>query len=618
MLCRCLAFSFLISLTVAPQITAAADPPGYRPLFDGQSLAGWEGAGQPAEKCWKAEDGAIVCTGEKGTWLRSKERFDDFNLRLEYKLKPGGNSGVYIRVPENGTHHGDGAGIEVQVLDDGAERYRTLKPYQYTGSLYAIAPATQHVAKQPGTWNSLEINCRGTKYHVIHNGTQIIAADETTYPELKGRLTKGFLGLQNHNEEVWFRNIRIGPPRDLPVDPPPADWSQFRGPAGNGHAAAKHLPTTWNESTNVAWKTEIPGKGWSSPSLHRNRLYLTTAVPVEASDAEGPLSLRTLCIDATNGHIIWNVEVFQQEAGAPKIHSKNSHASPTALVDDGHIYVHFGHQGTACLDLNGKIIWKDTSHTYEPVHGNGGSPLLVGQLLIFSCDGADNPFVVALDTKTGDEKWRFDRTSDAENKFSFSTPTLIEVNGKQQFITPGSGVVNALDPQTGREIWHVNYGDGYSVIPKPVYGHGLLFVATGYNTPNVIAIRPEGASGDVTDTNVVWTIKKAAPHTPSLLLVGNELYFVSDKGVATCVDALTGHENWSERIGGAYSASPLFADGKIYLQAEDGNALVLEPGTKFTKIADTGFKERTLASYAVGDDCLFIRTEKHLYRVQQK
>jgi hypothetical protein len=217
----CLATLLTAIVTIA---FSADDPPGYRPLFDGQSLAGWEGAGQPAEKCWKAEDGTLVCTGEKGPWLRSREQFDDFNLRLEYKLKPGGNSGVYIRVPENGNHHGDGAGIEVQVLDDKAERYANIKPYQFTGSLYAIAPAMSHVGKDAGQWNTLEINCRGTKYHVLHNGTLIVAADETTFPELKGRLTKGFLGLQNHSEEVWYRNLRIGPALDLPVPaaPPPA------------------------------------------------------------------------------------------------------------------------------------------------------------------------------------------------------------------------------------------------------------------------------------------------------------------------------------------------------------------------------------------------------------
>jgi hypothetical protein len=191
-----------------------------KPIFDGQTLAGWEGAGEPAEKCWKADGGAIVCTGEKGPWLRSLEEFGDFNLRLEYKLKEGGNSGVYIRVPKNGNHHGDGAGVEIQVLDDKAERYKSLKPYQYTGSVYAVVPAGQHVGREAGQWNSLEINCRGTAYHVIHNGVMIVAADESSNPALKGRLARGFLGLQNHSEEVWFRNLRIGPAYELAVPPP--------------------------------------------------------------------------------------------------------------------------------------------------------------------------------------------------------------------------------------------------------------------------------------------------------------------------------------------------------------------------------------------------------------
>lgn len=191
-----------------------------KPLFDGQSLAGWEGAGEPAEKCWKAEGGMIVCTGEKGPWLRSKDQHGDFNLRLEYKLKAGGNSGVYIRVPEDGNHHGDGAGVEIQVLDDKADRYKTLKPYQYTGSVYAVVPAGQHVCREAGQWNSLEINCRGSAYHIVHNGVTIVAADEATWPGLKGRLTSGFLGLQNHSEEVWFRNLRVGPAFELAVPPP--------------------------------------------------------------------------------------------------------------------------------------------------------------------------------------------------------------------------------------------------------------------------------------------------------------------------------------------------------------------------------------------------------------
>lgn len=184
---------------------------GFRSLANGTDLSGWEGGGSDAAQCWKAEDGLLLCTGQKGPWLRSCEPFEDFNLRLEYKLRPGGNSGVYVRVPADGNHHGEGAGIEVQILDDAADRYKDLKPYQFTGSLYAIVPAEPRVARPAGEWNTMEINCRGMSYRVTHNGVDVIAADENSAAELQQRLVKGFLGLQNHSEEVWFRHLRIGP-----------------------------------------------------------------------------------------------------------------------------------------------------------------------------------------------------------------------------------------------------------------------------------------------------------------------------------------------------------------------------------------------------------------------
>jgi hypothetical protein len=183
---------------------------GHTPLFNGRDLTGWEGAGADAAACWKVEDGAIVCTGAKGPWLRSREEHGDYNLRLAYKLKEAGNSGVYIRVPENGNHHGENSGIEVQVLDDHAAKYATLKPYQYTGSLYAIVPADPRVCRAAGEWNTLEIDCQGTSYLVVHNGVVVIRATNEQHPELAKRLTSGFLGLQNHSEEVWFKDLRLG------------------------------------------------------------------------------------------------------------------------------------------------------------------------------------------------------------------------------------------------------------------------------------------------------------------------------------------------------------------------------------------------------------------------
>jgi outer membrane protein assembly factor BamB len=389
-----------------------------------------------------------------------------------------------------------------------------------------------------------------------------------------------------------------------------SDWPQFRGPDGDGHSSAKNLPLNWDATKNVAWKTEVPGKGWASPALFKSRLYLTTAGEVGSE-----LSLRVLCLDAANGKTAWVTEAFL----TPPVrhHAKNSQASPTAIVDGDRIYVHFGHYGTACLDLAGKIIWKQTELKYSPVHGNGGSPILVGNALIFSCDGGSDPFVVALDKTTGKVLWNVKRETTAKKNFSFSTPTLITVKGQPQLITPGSGVVCALDPKTGAELWRCRYGEGYSVIPKPVFGHGLIFISSGYDKPVLHAIRADGKA-DVTDTHIAWKLEKGAPHTPSPLLVGNELYVVSDAGIATCLDAKTGQVHWSERIPGNYSASPLFADGKIWFQNETGIGTVLKPGKTFEKLAENNLGERTLASYAVTDGAFFIRTEKNLYRIGGK
>jgi hypothetical protein len=203
-------FFSVVSLTAA-QLSATAAEPGFRPLFNGRDLSGWEGVTADAGACWKVADGMLVCTGEKGTWLRSKRRYADFNLRFDYKLRPGGNSGIYLRVPLDGAHR-EGGGAEVQLLDDTAERYRKLEAAQYCGSIYKVAPATSHVSRPPGEWNTMEINCQGTSYRVVHNGVVVVDVNQREVPELARRFREGFLGLQNHSEEVWFKNLRIGPP----------------------------------------------------------------------------------------------------------------------------------------------------------------------------------------------------------------------------------------------------------------------------------------------------------------------------------------------------------------------------------------------------------------------
>ncbi|HSU66920.1 MAG TPA: PQQ-binding-like beta-propeller repeat protein, partial [Tepidisphaeraceae bacterium] len=389
-------------------------------------------------------------------------------------------------------------------------------------------------------------------------------------------------------------------------------WPQFRGPTGQGLSAATGLPVEWSASKNVAWKVEIPGRGWSSPALSAGRIYLTTSIGTKG----GPVSLHALCLEASTGKLVWDVEVFRpDEAMARQMHGKNSAASPTPYVTADRVYVHFGHMGTAALDLSGQIVWKETTLKYPPVHGNGGSPALVGNTLVFSCDGASNPFVAGLDARSGAVKWKTPRNTTARKNFSFCTPLAIEVNGSTQVVLPGSGFVAAYEPQTGREIWRVKYDQGYSVVPRPVFADGMVFVSSGFDHPIVYAIDPAGAQGDVTDTHVKWTHIRGGPNTPSLLVTGDDLFMVSDLGIASCLDAKTGNVNWTHRLNGTFSASPVFAEGRVYFQSEAGVGIVVNASKTFQQLAENDLGERSLASYAVTDGAIFIRTEHHLWKI---
>jgi outer membrane protein assembly factor BamB len=391
------------------------------------------------------------------------------------------------------------------------------------------------------------------------------------------------------------------------------DWPQFRGPTGDGRSTAKNVPIEWSAEKSVAWKIEIPGRGWSSPVLAAGRLYLTTALD---GVGDTPTTLRAVCLDATNGQTLWDTEVFRPEATEfATAHRKNSPASSTPIVTADRLYVHFGHMGTAALDLSGKVVWRQTDIKYSPVHGNGGSPILTDGALVFNCDGQSDPFVAALDAKTGALRWKTPRNSPAKKQFSFSTPLAITVDGATQIVSVGSGFVAGYDPREGREVWRVSYGEGYSVVPRPVFAHGLVFVASGFEQPELYAIKPDGAEGDVTETHVAWTHRKGAPHTASMLVLGDELYFASDAGIATCVNARTGEVHWSERLGGGFSASPVAAEGRIYFQNETGIGYVVKAAQQFELLATNDLGERTLASYAVTDGALFVRSETHLWKI---
>jgi outer membrane protein assembly factor BamB len=392
------------------------------------------------------------------------------------------------------------------------------------------------------------------------------------------------------------------------------DWPQFRGPTGQGHSTETGLPLEWSDTRNVTWKVPVPGVGWSSPVIAGGLVWLTTAVSAEGTGrGRGPVSLRALAFDAATGATRVDVEVFRIPAD-PLLNPKNSYASPTPIVDGDRIYVHFGADGTAALTTTGEIAWK-TRLRYESQHGNGGTPVLYQDLLIVVCDGNGGPgdaFVVALDVKTGKQRWKTNRRDPADQ--AYATPLMITVDGVDQLVAPGAYRAAAYNPLTGSEIWRVSYDDGFSNVPRPVFGHGLVYIATGFQQPTLIAVRPDG-KGDVTRSHLAWTLTRGAPFTPSPILVGEDLYVISDTGVLTLVEAKTGRVLWQQRLTGNYSASPVFADGRIYIQSEEGVTTVIAAGREFKKLATSTLDGAMLASMAVSDKSVFIRTDSGLYRI---
>jgi len=380
------------------------------------------------------------------------------------------------------------------------------------------------------------------------------------------------------------------------------DWPEFRGPTGQGHSTETGLPLTWSETKNVKWKTAIPGKGWSSPAILGDRIWLTTAT-------EDGKSLRAICVDRNTGAITQNVELFRLKNLGP-MSPKNSLASPTPVLEGDRVYLHFGNHGTACITQTGEIVWKTKLDYDNGQHGPGGSPVVYENLLIVSCDGNDYQFVAALDKLTGKTKWKKLR----QGYQAYTTPLVVRLPESDQVISPGAFRAIAYEPRTGKEIWQVRYGDGFSNVPRPVYGNGLVFICTGFQEPSLMAVRVDGR-GDVTKKHVAWSLKRGAPLTPSPLLVGGELYMITDNGIATCVDAATGKEHWKARIGGNHSASPVYADGRIYFLSEEGESVVIAPGKEFKVLAKSELNGETLASMAVSGGSIFIRSRTHLYRL---
>ncbi len=389
------------------------------------------------------------------------------------------------------------------------------------------------------------------------------------------------------------------------------DWPEFRGPGGQGISAATGLPSEWSEKKNIAWKTPVAGRGWSSPVIAAGKIWLTTAADVEGKPSAR--SLRLLAFDESTGKQIRDIAIFELD-NAGKQHAKNSFASPTPILDkaSGFVFVHFGVLGTAAVRAEtGEIAWKVTLPTYEHVHGGGGSPVVWRDLLIVACDGVDTQYVVALEKTTGKVRWRKDRPA---GNMAFSTPLIIEAAGKTQLISPSAHRTISYDPATGAEFWRVEYGDGFSNVPRPVFAHGFVYLCTGFYKPQLLAVRPDGA-GNVTETHIAWRADRGVPLTPSPIVAGNEIMMVSDNGILSNLDARTGKLNYQERLGSSFSASPLLAGGHLYWPSEDGVTTVIEPGREFRKLATNAVEGQTFASLAVSGKSLILRSSTHLYRI---
>ena len=393
-------------------------------------------------------------------------------------------------------------------------------------------------------------------------------------------------------------------------------WPQFRGPAGLGAVldTDSNPPDTWNEQKNITWKTSIPGSGWSSPVIWHDQIWLTTSL-------NAGQQVFAVCID-TSGKLKHQVKLFDIAKPETK-NALNSYASPSPTIEAGRVYVHFGTYGTACLDTqSGRVLWKRSDLNLDHQEGPGSSVVLHEDLLLFHCDGRDVQFVVGLDKQTGKTAWKTKRSIDLSkvNDFqrkAFSTPLVVDFQGRPQMISPAAQGCYSYDPQTGRELWRVRYR-GFSAVPRPVTRGNLAYVVTDFGKPELWAIRLDGR-GDVTESHVQWKYTSSVCSTPSVVLVDDLIYFVTDKtGVASCLDAKTGKLVWKHRIGGKFSTSPLAVAGKIYFFDRDGKTTVIAQGRKFQKLAVNTLESGCMASPAIIGDTLYLRTATALYRLEQK
>lgn len=393
------------------------------------------------------------------------------------------------------------------------------------------------------------------------------------------------------------------------------NWPRFRGPRGDGVTDSTGLPTTWSETENVKWRTPIHDRGWSSPVVWGEQIWLTTATEDGKTDY-------AICVDKATGRIVHDIKLWDNENPSPLGNALNGYASPTCAIEEGRVYVHFGSYGTACLDAaSGAVLWQRRDLPCEHFRGPGSSPILFENLLIFHMDGYDHQYVVALDKTTGETVWKTDRdvdygTDNGDTMKAYGTPLVIEAAGKLQLISPTSKAALAYDPRDGKELWRVRY-TSFSVAGTPLFVNGNVLLNTGFGKADLLAVRPDG-SGDVTGTHVVWTQKKSIGSKPSQVVVGDLIFNVHDSGIASCLELETGKELWSKRLGGEFSASLLAGDGKVYFCGDsEVTTTVIEPAREYKELATNKLADGCMASPAVSGKSLFLRTRTALYCIEE-
>ncbi len=401
-----------------------------------------------------------------------------------------------------------------------------------------------------------------------------------------------------------------------------SNWTHFRGSHLDGISADSLVPISWNDTTNIIWKTDVRGRGWSSPVVYANQVWVTTAT-VDGKEMSG------ICLDLSSGKILFDILLFKQDSIYGK-HSVNTYATPTPCIEKGFVYLNFGSSGTVCVNSStGLIVWKRDDLKCEHMQGTGASPILYKDLLILHFEGTDHQFIVALNKNTGETVWQTYRPAEyyerlaPVGKKAYVTPIIVNIDGKDLLISNGAAVCVAYDAQTGHEVWRVVQGED-STISMPFFEDGIVFYYTSFVTPpegekyvEMLAVDPRG-SGDITKSNVLWRLKSPILQLLTPLVKDEIIYTVDSRNNLNVIDAKTGNSLYTKKLKNKYNSSPIYSGGKVFFTSIKGETLILKAGKTLEIIAENKLPGEVFATPAIVQNSILIRNESSLYRIGNK